>query len=271
MTFTLPHAVRVAAAAVLLSFSAASLQAQDWAKTRLEASPRHHEYVPLKHGNRTVEAFVVYPEVKTKAPVIVLIHEIFGLSDWAKEMADELAAQGFIVVAPDLLSGFGPNGGGSSEFAGQDAAVKAVSGLDPGGVMEDLDAAADYGKHIPAGNGKIAVIGFCWGGGKSFAFAAHRKDLSAAFVFYGPGPADVTTITAPVYGFYAGNDARIDATVPGTTAAMKAAGKTYEPVTYEGAGHGFMRAGEDPTNTVPGNKTAREQGFARLIKLLKGM
>jgi carboxymethylenebutenolidase len=271
MTFTMPHAVKLAAAAVLLALATAPVLAQDWAKTRLEASPRHREYVPLKHGNRTVQAFVVYPEVKTKVPVIILIHEIFGLSDWAKEMADEVAAEGYIVVAPDLLSGFGPNGGGSSEFSGQDAIMKAVSGLDPDVVNADLDAAADYGKHLPAGNGKIASIGFCWGGGKSFAFAAHRKDLSAAFVFYGPGPSDVTTITAPVYGFYAGNDARIGATVPGTVAAMKAAGKTYEPVTYEGAGHGFMRAGEDPTNTVPANKTAREQAFARLLKLLKGM
>ncbi len=118
----MPHAIRFAAAALLLSLATAAIHAQDWAKTRLEASPRHHEYVPLKHGNRTVQAFVVYPEVKTKAPVIILIHEIFGLSDWAKEMADELAAQGYIVVAPDLLSGFGPNGGGSSEFSGQDAA-----------------------------------------------------------------------------------------------------------------------------------------------------
>jgi carboxymethylenebutenolidase len=256
---------------MLLSLAAAPSHAQDWAKTRLDASPRHHEYVSLKHGDRTVQAFVVYPEVKTKAPVVILIHEIFGLSDWAKEMADELAAQGFIVIAPDLLSGFGPKGGGSSEFPDQDATVKAVSGLDANGVIADLDAAADYGKHVPAGNGKIAVTGFCWGGGKSFAFATHRKDLSAAFVFYGTGPADVTTITAPVYGFYAGNDARIGATIPATTAAMKAAGKKYEPVTYDGAGHGFMRAGEDPTNTVPGNKTAREQGFARLVNLLQAM
>jgi carboxymethylenebutenolidase len=271
MTFTRPTALKLAIAALLLSLAAAPIQAQDWAKTRLEASPRHHEYVSLKHGDRTVQAFVVYPEVKTKAPVIVLIHEIFGLSDWAKEMADELAAQGFIVVAPDLLSGFGPNGGGSSEFSSQDETVKAVSGLNPDVVTADLDAAADYGKHLPAANGKLAVTGFCWGGGKSFAFATHRKDLSAAFVFYGPGPADVTTITAPVYGFYAGNDARIGATIPGTTAAMKAAGKKYEPVTYDGAGHGFMRAGEDPTNTVPGNKTAREESFARLVELLQGM
>jgi len=271
MTLTMPRVLKLAVAAVLLSFAAVPIQAQDWAKARLEASPRHHEYVSLKHGDRTVQTFVVYPEVKTKAPVVILIHEIFGLSDWAKEMADELAAQGFIVVAPDLLSGYGPNGGGSNEFPSQDASVKAVSGLNPEGVNADLDAAADYGKHLPAGNGKIAVTGFCWGGGKSFAFAAHRKDLSAAFVFYGSSPADVTTITAPVYGFYAGNDARIGATLPATEAAMKAAGKKYEPVTYEGAGHGFMRAGEDPTNTVPGNKTAREQGFARLVKLLQAM
>jgi len=256
------------AAAVVLFTLATSLTAQDWARTRLEASPRHHEYVPLKAGSRAVQAFVVYPEIKTKAPVVILIHEIFGLSDWAREMADELDAQGFIVVAPDLLSGFGPNGGGSSEFPSQDAITKAVSGLDPDGVLAALDAAAGYGKHIPAANGKIAVVGFCWGGGKSFAFATHRKDLSAAFVFYGPGPADVSTITAPVYGFYAGNDARIGATLPGTTEAMKAAGKKYEPITYDGAGHGFMRAGEDPTNTVPGNKTAREEGFTRLVKLL---
>src|SRR5271163_292411 len=271
MTFQMPPALRVLATVLLLSFAAVAAQAQDWAKAQLDASTRHHEYVPLKHGDRTVQAFVVYPEVKTKAPVVILIHEIFGLTDWAKEMADELAAQGYIVVAPDLLSGFGPNGGGSSEFADQDARVKAVSGLDPDGVNADLDAAADYAKKLPAGNGKIAVTGFCWGGGKSFAFAAHRKDLSAAFVFYGPGPSDVSTIVAPVYGFYGGNDARIDATIPATTAAMKTAGKKYEPVTYEGAGHGFMRAGEDPSNTNPANKTAREQGFTRMVTLLQAM
>jgi carboxymethylenebutenolidase len=271
MKFAMSNILKLTVAVLLLSLAAGHLQAQDWAKTRLEASPRHHEYVALKHGDRTVQAFVVYPEVKTKAPVVVLIHEIFGLSDWAKEMADELAAQGFIVIAPDLLSGFGPNGGGSSEFPSQDATVKAVSGLNPDTVMADLDAAADYGKHLPAANGKIAVVGFCWGGSKSFAFAAHRKGLSAAFVFYGTAPADVTPITAPVYGFYAGNDARVGATIPATIEAMKAAGKKYEPVTYDGAGHGFMRAGEDPTNTVPGNKTAREQGFARLVLLLQRM
>src|ERR1700677_1277378 len=131
MMLTMPRTLKLLTTALLLPLATASLHAQDWAKTRLEASPRHHEYVPLKHGNRTVQAFVVYPEVKTKAPVIILIHEIFGLSDWAKEMADELAGQGFIVVAPDLLTGFGPNNGGSDSFPSMDATTKAVSGLHP--------------------------------------------------------------------------------------------------------------------------------------------
>ena len=256
-------------AAALLLPAAVSAHAQDWAKTRLNASPRHSEIVTLTHGDRSLKAFVVYPEVKNKATVVVLIHEIFGLSDWAKEMADELAAAGYIVVAPDLLSGAGPNGAGSEAFPTPQQAMPAVSALNADQVTADLDAAADYGKTIPSSNGKTVVAGFCWGGGKSFAFATHRKDLSAAFVFYGPGPADVSTISAPVYGFYAGNDARIGATVPATTEAMKAAHKKFEPVTYDGAGHGFMRAGEDPTNTVEANKTARTEAFARLTKLLK--
>jgi carboxymethylenebutenolidase len=271
MNINLPRLRPLLRASLLLLPLLCVAHAQDWAKARLEASPRHREYVPLKHDSRTVQALVVYPEVKEKAPVVVMIHEIFGLTDWAKEMADELAAEGFIVIAPDLLSGYGPNGGGSDAFAGQDERVKAVSALDPAGVLADLDAAADYGKKLPAANGKLAIVGFCWGGGKSFAFAAHRKDLTAAFVFYGTAPADLTPIVAPVYGFYAGNDARIGATVPATTDAMKAAGRVYDPVMYDGAGHGFMRAGEDPGNTNPANKTARDQAFARLTKLLREM
>ena len=262
--------VRIISLFLLLPFAATAAVAQDWAKANLEKSPRHREWVTLKHDGRSLQAYVVYPEVKQKAMVVVLIHEIFGLSDWAKEMADELAGAGYIVVAPDLLSGKGPNGGGSSEFTSQEATVKAVSALDADTVTADLDAAADYGKKLPSANGKLAVAGFCWGGGKTFLFATHRKDLSGAFVFYGPPPPDVSTITAPVYGFYAGNDARISSTVPDTVAAMKAAGKKYDPVVYDGAGHGFMRAGEDPSPaTTPENKKARKEGFARLTKLLK--
>jgi carboxymethylenebutenolidase len=265
--------------ALLLFVSATSLIAQDWAKARLEKSPRHSEWVSLKHDGRTVKAFVVYPEIKAKAPVIILIHEIFGLADWPKEMADELAAAGYIVIAPDLLSGFGPKGGGFDDYASQGDAQKAVSGLDADTVNADLNAAADYAKTIPASNGKLFVTGYCWGGGKSFLFATKRKDLTGAFVFYGPPPpaADMANITAPIFGFYAGNDARIDATIPGAIDAMRAVGRKYEPVTYEGAGHGFMRAGEDPTppsgNTTPemaaANKKAREEALTRMTTLLK--
>src|SRR5579863_4788882 len=127
-----------------LALAAPAASAQDWAKTILDKSPRHQEWVKVKYGARTVDAFVVYPEVKHKAPVIVLIHEIFGLSDWARSMADDLAAAGYIVIAPDLLSGFGPNGGGTSEFPDMQSTTKAVSGLDPATVMADLNAAADY-------------------------------------------------------------------------------------------------------------------------------
>jgi carboxymethylenebutenolidase len=275
MTLTRPRPafnsfLKFLALLLILPLTASVACGQDWAKARLDKSPRHREWVTLKHDGRSLQAYVVYPEVSHKATVVVLIHEIFGLSDWAKEMADELAATGYIVVAPDLLSGFGPKGGGSSEFASQEESVKAVSALDPNVVNADLDAAADYGKHLPSANGKLTVAGFCWGGGKTFLFATHRHDLSAAFVFYGPPPADVTAITAPVYGFYAGNDARISSTIPDTTAAMKAAGKKYDPVIYDGAGHGFMRAGEDPSpTTTAANQRAREEGFTRLTTTLK--
>lgn len=258
--------------ACFLLLATAPIHAQDWAKQKLDASPRHREWVTITHDGRKIQAFVVYPEVSHKAPVVIVIHEIFGLSDWARSMADDIAAAGYIAIAPDLLSGMGPGGAGSSAFPDQDATVKAVSGLDPNQVLSDLDATADYAKKLPAANGKLAVTGFCWGGGKSFAFATHRHDLSAAFVFYGPPPPDdaMNAITAPVYGFYAGSDMRISAAIPATTAAMKAAGKTYDPVTYEGAGHGFMRAGEAP-DANPANKKAREEGYARLKKLLSGV
>ncbi len=261
---------RVLALSALLLLYPAGLTAQDWAKARLDSSPRHHEYLSARSGGRDVKVFVAYPESKAKAPVVLLIHEIFGLTDWSKDMADELAAQGYVVVEPDLLSGMGPGGGGTSSLGGQDAAVQAVSSLKPEQVTADLDAAADLGLKLPASNGKLAVAGFCWGGGQSFRFATTRPDLKAAFVFYGPAPdADaLKAIHAPVYGFYAGNDARITATVPGTEAAMKAAGKRYEQKTYPGAGHGFMRAGEAP-DAAPDNKKAREEAFHRMLAELK--
>ena len=241
--------------------------AQDWAKAALEKSSRHREWATVKHGNRAVETFVVYPESKSKTPVVLIIHEIFGMTDWVEDLADQVAAAGYIAVAPDLLSGMGPNGGRSSDFA-QEKTMEAVSHLAPDQVTADLNAAADYGLKLPASSGKLFVAGFCWGGSQTFRFATNRADLAAAFVFYGGPPKDgIESIKAPVYGFYGGTDARIDATIPDTVAAMKAAGKAYEPVTYEGAAHGFMRAGEAP-DAADANKKARADAWVRWKALL---
>jgi carboxymethylenebutenolidase len=257
---------RLLLAALLLLTT--SVFAQDWARQRVDKSPRHREWVGVKHDGRTVETFVVYPESKDKRPVVVIIHEIFGMTDWVQDLSDQLAEAGYIVVAPDLLSGKGPNGGRTDSFA-DGKAMEAIRGLNPDDITADLNAVADYGKKLPASNGTLYVAGFCWGGGQSFRFATNRSDLSGAFVFYGgpPEKADMARIKAPVYGFFAENDARIGAMIPDAQAAMKAAGKTFEPVTYKDAGHGFMRAGEAPDAT-PGNKQARDDAWKRWKELL---
>ena len=252
--------------AVALAVSAVS--AQDWARERVEKSPRHREWVTVKHDGRNVETFVVYPESRDKTPVVLVIHEIFGLTDWVESLADQLSAAGYIAVAPDLLSGMGPDGGRTPDFPAG-GVTQAVSHLDPNQVTADLNAVADYGLKLPASNGKLFVTGYCWGGGQSFRFATNRADLAAAFVFYGPPPDKdaMARIKAPVYGFYAENDARIDATIPATRDQMKEAGKVYEPVIYAGAGHGFMRAGEAP-DASDANKKARADAWERWKGLL---
>jgi carboxymethylenebutenolidase len=257
---------RIALGLILLT---PTLFAQDWARQRLDKSPRHGEWVTVTHGDRKVEAFVAYPERADKAPVILVIHEIFGMTDWVQEVSDEFAAAGYIAIAPDLLSGMAPNGGRTTGFAAGEVR-EAISKLDPAQITADLNAVADYGLKLPSANGKLFVVGFCWGGGQSFRFATNRPDLSAAFVFYGvPPPAgSMTRIKAPVYGFYAGTDGRIGQMVPGTVTDMKAAGKAYDPVTYEGAGHGFMRLGEAP-DASEANKKARDEAWARLKALMK--
>ena len=242
--------------------------AQDWAKEKLAKSSRHQEWVTVKHDGRAVETFVVYPESKDKRPVVVIIHEIFGMSDWVQDLADQVAEAGYIAVAPDLLSGMGPNGGRSSSFE-QGKTNEAVGKLNPDQVTADLNAVANYGMKLPASNGKLFVAGFCWGGGQTFRFATNRGDVAAAFVFYGPPPEKdaMARIKAPVYGFFAGNDARIGAMIPDAIANMKAAGKTFEPVTYDGAGHGFMRAGEAP-DANDANKKARTDSWERWKSLM---
>ena len=242
--------------------------AQDWAKERLEKSPRHREWVSIKHDGRSVETFIAYPESKDKRPVVIVIHEIFGMTEWVQELADEVAEAGYIAVAPDLLSGMAPNGGRSKDLQ-QNQATEAVSKLAPDQITADLNAVSDYALKLPSANGKLFVEGFCWGGGQTFRFATNRGDLSAAFSFYGPPPEKdaMARIKAPVYGFYAGNDARIGAMIPDAIANMKAAGKTYDPVTYDGATHGFMRAGEAP-DASDANKKARADSWVRLKTIL---
>jgi carboxymethylenebutenolidase len=262
---------RHATCLLTLMLAAIVAPAQDWAKAELEKSPRHQEWLKIRQGNREIQSFIVYPEVKDKAAAVVVIHEIFGLSDWVRTVADQLAAAGYIAIVPDLLSGMAPGGGGTSEFSGQDAVTKAVSTLPPDQVTADLDAVANYVATLPACNGKVVVAGFCWGGSQTFRYATHNDGIKAAFVFYGTGPdnpADIARIKCPVYGFYGGNDARVDASIPKSVELMKSAGKTYDPVTYDGAGHGFMRAGQAP-NAAEANKNAREEGWKRWLDLMK--
>jgi carboxymethylenebutenolidase len=255
---------------VALLALALTSQAQDWAKKRLDDSPRHQEWVELKNGNRTVKAFVVYPEVKEKATVVVLIHEIMGLTDWVMSVADQLAEKGYIAITPDFLSGMAPNGGRTVDFPDVGKVREVISMLPSEQVMGDLDAAVAYGAKLPASNGKVAVGGFCWGGTQTFLFATHSKSIVAAFPFYGSGPTDpaaIAKIAVPVYGFYGGNDARVNATIPESERLMKAAGKTYEPVLYEGAGHGFMRSGEQP-EAQEVNRKGRDAAWKRWLELL---
>ena len=257
---------------LVLILTALTAQTQDWARARIDNSPRHLEWVKVKHGDREVNCFIAYPEVKDKATAVVVIHEIFGLSDWVRSVADQLAEAGYIAIAPDLLSGAAPGGGGTAELGGGDAVRKAISSLKPDQITADLNAIAGYVTKLPAANGKVAVGGFCWGGAQTFRYATNNKDIKSAFVFYGTAPesdSDLARIQCPVHGFYGENDARVDATIPTTTELMKKAGQTYEPVIYKGAGHGFMRAGEDPNDKNPANKKARDDAWKRWKELLK--
>jgi carboxymethylenebutenolidase len=255
----------------LILITAGPAAAQDWAKARLEKSPRHLEWVKVKNGGREVKCFIAFPEVKDKATAVVVIHEIFGLTDWVRGVADQLAEAGYIAIAPDLLSGMAPGGGGTAEIGSGDAVRGAIMKLPADQVTADLNAAADYVGKLPACNGKVAVGGFCWGGGQTFRYATNNKNLKAAFAFYGTGPEkdeDIDKVSCPVYGFYGGNDARVNATIPKSTELMKKHGKSYDPVIYDGAGHGFMRAGEAP-DANEANKKARDQAWQRWKELLK--
>jgi len=243
---------------------------ENQAKDVLNKSPRHGEWVDIAvPGAKTpLKSYIVYPERKDKAPVVIVIQEIFGLTDWIRSVADQLAADGFIAIAPDLLSGHGPNGGGTEAFADRQEVMRAVRDLKHDEVVADLNAVRDYGLKLPAASGKSATIGFCWGGGESFAYAAAQPKLDAAVVCYGvPPPRDaMEKIEAPVLGLYGGNDARITSTVDPTAAEMKRLGKSYTPHVYDGAGHGFLRA-QDGQNGA--NLKAAEQAWPATIDFLR--
>lgn len=240
------------------------------AKAALEKSPRHGEYVDIKlpSGGTPIRSYVVYPERKDKAGVVIVIHEIYGLTDWIRGVADQLAHDGFIAIAPDLISGLGPGGGGSESVASRDDIVKLVRGITPDDATARLNVIRDYGMKLPAANGKTATLGFCWGGARSFAYAAAQPGLNAAVVFYGTSPEApaLANIKAPVLGLYGSDDARVNATIPPAEAEMKKLGKTYETHIYEGAGHGFLRAQEDREGA---NLKATQQAWPRTVEFLR--
>jgi len=257
----------------LLLLTSGSLFAQDFALAQLENSPRHHEWVSIPVGDRVVHAFVAYPEVSENALVAIVIHENRGMTDWVRSFADQLAAEGIIAIAPDLLSDFSDTMRRTSDFASSDDARTALYELIPDQITLDLTAVQAYGASLEAGNGKTVVMGFCWGGAQTFRFATNNSDMEASMVFYGSGPQGdnvFSTISKPVYGFYAENDQRINAELAGIDSTMKSLGKMFEYEIYAGAGHAYMRSGDDPAGSEA-NKAARNDSFVRLKALLESI
>ena len=240
------------------------------AKPRLNTSPRHGEWIDVKvpGSDQPVKTWIVYPERSTRAPVVIVIHEIYGLTDWIRSVADQLAADGFIALAPDVLSGKGPDGGDTDSFGSRDAVVGAMRKLSREEVTTRLNAIRDYGIKLPAATEKFGSIGFCWGGSTSFAYATAQPELNAAVVYYGSAPAaaGLGKINAPVLGFYGGDDARVNAGIPAAETGMKDLGKSYEHHIYEGAGHGFLRAQDDRDGA---NMRATQQAWPRTVAFFR--
>ena len=238
------------------------------AMDRLQTSLRHGEWVTYDAGDGdTVSAWTVYPERSDAAGVVVVIHEIFGLTDWIRAVADQVAAEGYIAIAPDLLSGKGPEGGGTESFESGDVR-RAIASLDRSEVNRRLQAAAEYATALPAAAPGVASVGFCWGGGTSFELAAAWPELDGAVVYYGtpPAPERLRNVEAPVLGLYGGDDNRVTSTVPTTREAMERLGKRYEAAIYEGAGHGFLRAQDGRDGA---NMEASRQAWPRTVAFLR--
>jgi len=239
------------------------------ARAALETSPRHGEMVDIAWSRERppLRTWIVYPERKDKAGVVIIIHEIYGLTDWIRGVADQLAREGFIAVAPDLISGLGPGGGGTDSAASRDDVVKLVRGLTPEETLLRLNAVRAHATRLPAANGRLATMGFCWGGARSFAYAAASPPPDAAVVYYGSSPdsAAVLGVKAPVLGLYGADDARVNSTIEPARAALLKLGRFYEPHLYEGAGHGFLRA---QALREGANLKATQQAWPRTIAFL---
>jgi carboxymethylenebutenolidase len=230
----------VAGAAMAVGAAGAWL-ARRPAPARLDPVTTHGEWVKYPRGTDSIRAYVAYPERKTRAPAVIVIHEIFGLTDWEPTVADRLAKEGYVAIVPDLLS----SKHGKSP-ADADSGRKLVGELEPERITADLDATYGYVNALPAvAKDHIGTIGFCWGGGQSFRYATNNPNLRAVVVCYGPPPdtADMRRIRAPVLGVYGENDERIDASLPTVVAAMQADGKTFNHEVYPGTGHGFLKPG----------------------------
>ena len=236
------------------------------AAERLAKSPRHGEWVAIKVGaTDSVMAWVVYPERREKAPVVIAIHENTGINTWTRAVADQLAADGFIGIAPDLTTMF--RTGDLTADPDRDAGRAAIRNVTPEMANQIIDAVAKYGMSLPAALPKYGIIGFCWGGARSFHHATHSAALGASVVFYGSPPSaeQMAAIKAPVLGLYGGNDERINATIPATDSTMKRLGKAYEYQIFDGAGHGFLRAqdGNEP------NAAASKQAWPKTVAFLR--
>ncbi len=250
-----------------------TVHGQDYALEQLENSPRHHEWIELGIDGRELHNFVAYPETSEDVPVVIVIHENRGLTDWVRSFADQIAEAGYIAIAPDLLSGFDDEHTRTSDFENSDAARDALYRLDPEQVINDLIAVQNYSGMLNSSNGQVVVAGFCWGGSQAFRFATHSEDIEAALVFYGSAPDEdepYQYISAPVYGFYGGNDQRINSTIPATEDRMERFGNVFEYEIYEGAGHAYMRSGDSPDANTE-NMQARDKSWERLIEILEGI
>lgn len=253
---------------------ASSVNAQDLlppdsseAAEMLRASKTQGEWVEIgRDGETPLRTWVVYPGAGKLAPAVVLIHGIRGLNDWTRAAALQVAASGYVALAPDLVSGMGPEGGGFASMPTRDEVGLAMRKLTGAQIHAAIDAVRQHA--LTVSNGKTATIGFCWGGGESFRYAVNQPALDAAILFYGTSPETSTLarIRAPVLGLYGGDDERVNATIPDADAEMKRLGKVYEQEIYEGAGHAFLSRQAERDGA---NQRATEKGWTRAMAFLE--